>query len=374
MRKPLSIYVHIPFCAHKCHYCAFSSGVAGDSVKEEYVTALKTEIKSRAEELSGRSEVKTVYIGGGTPSTLPDGKIAEILDTIFKYFVVSNDAEVTVEVNPSSLTPAKAKEYVNAGVTRVSMGLQAKQPHHLKTLGRLHTAEEFKTAVKILRTAGITNISGDIILGLPNQTLAEVTESVEFLADLNHISVYMLELEEGTAFKRLADAGQLKIPTDTETVKLYAQAKDTLKKLGFTRYEISNFARPGFESIHNQTYWKRENYLGLGASAHSFVDGTRFANTSETYEYISYLKDGKIPLEFKETLTDEEAMEEKLMLGLRTTAGVNLNDLGSAFISAKKGTIKSLVSDGFLTLDPVMNLTATDAGFMVLNKIIDLLI
>lgn len=381
MRKPLSLYIHIPFCVKKCNYCAFVSQCATDAQKIEYVQNLISEIKSRAKEFSGLYEVQTIYIGGGTPSVLLDGQISEILSCVFMNFVVNNTAEITIEANPSSLTPKKAKEYADAGITRVSLGLQSAQEKHLKTLGRLHTKETFATAIKSLKSAGIKNLNGDMILGLPNQTEQDVIDTATFLAslELKHISVYMLEVEDGTVFKRLADQNLLPLPNDGQVINLYNVAKTTLSKLGFKRYEISNFAISGYESKHNQNYWTRGEYLGLGLNAHSFMNGTRFANTSSLNEYNKYLSKGEIPLEYKEEITDDEAQEETIMLSLRTTQGINLSDFskkfGKGLLETKKETIKSLASNGFLAVTPdYSHIFATDKGFMVLNKIISELI
>lgn len=377
MRKPLSLYIHIPFCVKKCNYCAFVSQCASDTQKIEYVKNLISEIKFRAKEFSGSYEVKTVYIGGGTPSVLLDGQVSEILSCIFMNFVVSNTAEITIEANPSSLTQQKAKEYASAGITRVSMGLQSAQEKHLKTLGRLHTKETFATAINYLKNASIKNLNGDMILGLPNQTEKEVIETAEFLAnlDLKHISVYMLEIEDGTVFKRLADQNLLPLPSDNEVIKLYNTAKVSLNKLGFKRYEVSNFAKAGFESEHNKNYWARGEYLGLGLNAHSFMNNSRFANTSLLNEYNKYLSKGEIPLEYKEEITEAEAQEETIMLSLRTSDGLDLSNFskkyGKGLMEQKKDTIKNLVANGFLATDAdYTHLFATDKGFMVLNKII----
>ena len=377
MRKPLSIYIHIPFCVKKCNYCAFVSMCAEQKTKLDYVDSLKNEIRLRSKSYSGKREVKTIYIGGGTPSTLPVGEISGILEEVYKLFIVRDDAEITIEVNPSSLTTDKAKEYVNAGINRVSMGLQAIQPHHLKTLGRLHTKETFASAVGMLRDAGIKNISGDLMLALPNQTESDVEDTIEFMSKLNldHISAYMLELEEGTAFKKLFDANLLTIPTESKAIKLYNTAKTNLEKHGYTRYEVSNFSKPDKASRHNQVYWKGGEYLGVGLSAHSYVDDKRFGNTSDLAKYISHLKKDEIPLEFKEDITKIEKQEEKILLELRTTTGLNLSELDPDFLESKKETIKNLITDNFLVLNPNTNhLYATDKGFMVLDKIIEMLV
>lgn len=380
MRTPLSIYIHIPFCVKKCNYCAFTSSCVTEDVKEEYIKNLIEEIKIRSKTHSGNRVVESIYIGGGTPSVLRVGLITELLETVYKFFVVKSDAEITIECNPSSLTIEKAKEYKDAGITRVSMGLQSKQDHHLKFLGRLHTADGFKNAVKILKSVGLKNINGDMIIGIPNQTKEEVAETVKFLSDcdLTHISMYMLEVEEGTKLKKIIDSNLATMPTDSEYVKLYNTAKTELEKRGFNRYEVSNFSKEGFRSKHNFSYWMRSNYLGFGVSAHSFVDGVRMANTQNLSEYISHIKTNEIPLEFKEELTKPESAEEEIMLKLRTVEGLNLNDFsrefGAELIKDKKESIKSLVADGFLKYGATGNLIATDSGFMVLNKIISLLI
>ena len=377
MRKPLSLYIHIPFCAKKCNYCAFTSICAEQKTKLDYVDALKNEIRLRSKTYSGSHEVKTIYIGGGTPSTLPVGEIKNILDYLYKLFVVKDDAEITIEVNPSSLNAEKAKEYINAGINRVSMGLQAIQPHHLKTLGRLHTKETFKDAIEILKNAGIRNISGDIMLALPSQTEIDVIETIEFMdkLKLNHISAYMLEIEDGTTFKKLFDSNLLKLPTESEAIKLYNTAKNKLEHLGYTRYEVSNFSKTSFESKHNQVYWNGGEYLGFGASAHSYIDNNRFGNTADISKYIEHLKKDEIPLDFKEELTEEEKQEEKILLQLRTATGLDLSQIDNDFINSKKSTIKLLIEDGFLILNPRTNhLYATDKGFMVLDKVIEMLV
>ena len=345
MRKPLSIYIHIPFCAKKCNYCAFTSVCAEQKTKLDYTDALKNEIKLRSKTLSGAHEVKTIYIGGGTPSTLPIGEIKSILEQIYKFFVVKDDAEITIEVNPSSLTLEKAKEYALVGINRVSMGLQAAQPHHLKNLGRLHTKETFKSAVDLLRSAGIKNINGDLILALPKQTVEEVEETISYMAklDLNHISAYMLEIEDGTVFKKLFDANLLALPTESEAIKLYTTAKAILEKYGYHRYEVSNFSKSGFESKHNQVYWMGGEYLGFGASSHSYVNSNRFGNTADIQKYIEHLQKNEIPLDFKEDINEIEKQEERILLELRTAKGLNISNLEPSFLDSKRDVIKSLI-------------------------------
>lgn len=375
-KAPIGLYIHLPFCVKKCNYCAFTSVVANDEDKKEYVNNLLTEIRLRAKELSGTKILNTIYIGGGTPSSLPVGEITKIMDTINKNFSISSGAEITIECNPSSLTKEKAKDYISAGINRFSLGLQSAQNSHLKTLGRLHTADTFKNAVEILHSLDVKNINGDLMLGIPNQTKEDVVNSVNFLAGLNvqHISIYMLELEGDTPFKRLYDNNMLPLPTDEETIELYNTAKETLEKFGFNRYEVSNFAKLGFESKHNKNYWNRGEYLGVGASAESFINGFRFGNTKDIKSYNLYISKEEIPLEYKEKVTNEEALEETVMLSLRTENGVNLETISQEFIKNNKDKLKGFIKDGLLIITKDNHLKATDKGFAVLDYIIENLI
>lgn len=375
-KAPIGLYIHLPFCVKKCNYCAFTSVVANDEDKKEYVNNLLTEIRLRAKELSGTKILNTIYIGGGTPSSLPAGEITKIMDTINKNFSISSGAEITIECNPSSLTKEKAKEYISAGINRFSLGLQSAQNSHLKTLGRLHTADTFKNAVEILHSLNVKNINGDLMLGIPNQTKEDVVNSVKFLAGLNvqHISIYMLELEGDTPFKKLYDNNMLPLPTDEETIELYNIAKEMLEKFGFNRYEVSNFAKLGFESKHNKNYWARGEYLGVGASAESFINGFRFGNTKDIKSYNSYVSKEEIPLEYKEKVTTEEALEETVMLSLRTENGLNLETVSQEFVKDNKDKLKSFIKDGLLVITKNNHLKATDKGFAVLDYIIENLI
>lgn len=375
-KAPIGLYIHLPFCVKKCNYCAFTSVVANDEDKKEYVNNLLKEIRLRAKELSGTKILNTIYIGGGTPSSLPAGEITKIMDTINKNFSISSGAEITIECNPSSLTKEKAKEYISAGINRFSLGLQSAQNSHLKTLGRLHTADTFKNAVEILHSLDVKNINGDLMLGIPNQTKEDVVNSVNFLAglDVQHISIYMLELEGDTPFKRLYDNNMLPLPTDEETIELYNTAKETLEKFGFNRYEVSNFAKLGFESKHNKNYWNRGEYLGVGASAESFINGFRFGNTKDIKSYNLYISKEEIPLEYKEKVTTEEALEETVMLSLRTENGLNLETVSQEFVKDNKDKLKSFIKDGLLVITKNNHLKATDKGFAVLDYIIENLI
>lgn len=379
MRKGLSLYIHIPFCNSKCNYCSFVSVVAKDETKLRYIESLKKEIEIRGKELAGNYQVTSVYIGGGTPSCLPDGEVKRIMQQVYKNFVVKNDAEITIEVNPNTLTADKVKEYLFSGINRISMGLQCASKSILGLMGRTHTAEDFVRAVKLLRDNGISNISGDIIIGYPRQTLSDVKASLELLTQLKipHISTYMLSVEEGTKLHSQIQKHELKEPSEDETVKVYSYCVNYLKTRGYSRYEVSNFARAGFKSRHNQVYWKRWNYVGLGVAAHSYLHSQRFANTSDIATYVNFLETkGLVPVASAHTLTTDEKKEEFVMLSLRKADGFDpeeyYKEFGENFLATRKDKLASLIKGGFLILNPQTNqISATDKGFLVLNKIIE---
>ncbi|MBP3631158.1 MAG: radical SAM family heme chaperone HemW [Clostridia bacterium] len=380
MRKPLSLYIHIPFCLSKCHYCAFVSQVAGEELKTSYTDALLEEIKMRGKTYNARYEVQTIYIGGGTPSSLELGKIKAIMNTIYKHFTVKNDAEITIEVNPNTLTKEKIEEYLGEGINRFSIGVQAVQGRLLNIIGRTHSYQDFRHAVLMLKDAGVTNISADLMIGLPTQTIDDVKESIKMLASLEikHISAYILSIEEGTRFHKLMEANLLELPDENDTIQMYNTVVNELDKRGFQRYEFSNFAQIGFRSKHNTVYWDRKPYLGLGVSAHSFVDGYRMANTDDVHEYISHITQNEIPLSDKDKLTETDAKEETIMLSLRLAEGIDLlryeQEFGVSLLAEKNEVITSLIKNKFIVIDKNNRLRATNQGFLVMDKIISMLV
>ena len=382
MRKSLSLYIHIPFCVSKCNYCSFVSMVANESSKQKYIESLKKEIMLRGKELGGGYEVATIYIGGGTPSCLPDGMVKSIMQQIYKSFVVKNNAEITIEVNPNTLTKDKVKEYMFAGINRVSIGLQCATKSVLKNMGRLHTVEDFLRAITILKEQGLNNISSDLIIGYPGQSSEDVMKSLQLLAKLNipHISVYMLSVEDGTKLANQVKNKEVQLPSEESVAKVYNMCVDVLKKNGLIRYEVSNFARPGFKSKHNQVYWNRCEYLGFGLAAHSFLNNQRFSNTSDLVFYVSSLTaKNQIPTVDVSTINSQEAKEETIMLSLRRAEGLDTKkfqqDFGENFLAKNKEKLALLIKNGFLVLDPKTGIVgATDKGFLVLNKIISELV
>lgn len=376
-KKTLSIYVHIPFCNSKCSYCSFVSMVAPEEDKKRYFNALINEIKLQAKKYRSIYSVTSIYIGGGTPSCLDYYYVRDLLSCIYKNFAVKNSAEITIEINPNSADKNKIREYILSGVNRFSIGLQSIQPKILKDMGRTHTAEDFLNTVSMIREYGIKNISADIILGYPNQKLSDVKETLAFLIknQIPHISAYMLQVETGTKLKKLVDNGSVGVPDEELVVLMYNEVTNVLQINGYNRYEFSNFAKPTFESYHNQVYWKRKDYLGVGLAAHSYIDGTRFAITENITEYVETIENRlEIPIAVSKTLTTDEKKEEIIMLSLRTSEGFNLDEYKSLFdenfLAKKKQTIINLVKEGYLVLTPENKLICTDKGYLVLNKIV----
>jgi oxygen-independent coproporphyrinogen-3 oxidase len=377
MKTEISLYVHIPFCNSKCSYCAFVSKVGTDEEKASYTKDLLSEIKLRAKEYSEYFTVKSIFIGGGTPSCLNNYEIRDILDCIYKSFSVKNNAEITIEVNPNSLTKTKIREYILAGVNRFSIGLQTTSDKLLASMGRTHSLADFDNVVKDLRDQGMSNINADLIVGFPGQTQKDLEDAIKHMLNLKipHLSCYMLQVEDRTRLKTLVDRGLLQPLSDETVADMYSYMARTLKNAGYVRYELSNFALPGFASIHNQTYWNRTEYLGFGVSAHSYVAGVRFSNTESISQYHNMLAvENKPPVVMAKELTKEEKEEETIMLSLRTANGLDTKayeaEFGESLLASKKDKLAMLIKTGFLTLDTMGVIKVTDKGFLVLNRII----
>ena len=306
----LALYIHIPFCKQKCLYCDFPSYQGIEHSIGSYIDCLKKEI----EMTSGACKdykVTTIYIGGGTPSYIDARHIEGILEVCRKNFEIDPDAEISMESNPGTLTKENLLIYKNAGVNRISIGLQAAQNKILKTLGRIHDFKEFEEGYYLARQAGFSNINIDLMLGLPGQTFEDWQETLEKACSLKpeHISAYSLKLEEGTPFyNKYYKEDALELPPEEIERDMYHYAVNFLGEKGFEHYEISNFAKEGLECKHNLVYWKRGPYIGLGLGAHSFFEGKRFFNTYDMKQYIADIKVGKLPGSEKESVSDDEAM------------------------------------------------------------------
>src|SRR6266581_3950547 len=336
----LGIYVQVPFCQTKCTYCNFHTGVVATARFAPYVEAVCREIREHQAFYStmgitlpkelGEAVVDTVYIGGGTPSLLEPPHLQNILDTIRKSFA-ADFAEVTLEADPETIEAEKANAWVQTGIDRVSFGVQSFSDKELVAAGRMHRRADIYRAAPILREAGIRNISFDLIAGLPHQTKESWRQSLEELAALGpeHVSVYLLEVDEGSRLgKELLQGGGKysagAVPSEDEMAEFYEMAQEALGAAGYHHYEISNWAKPGFESRHNLKYWRREPYLGFGAGAHSFSGTERWANAHDAAAYVTAVQSGRLPVEQHEKLTAESALEEELFLGLRQLDGIDL--------------------------------------------------
>ena len=375
-KDTLSLYIHIPFCNSKCNYCSFVSMVATEDEKKQYFLNLVNEIKLKSKQYRSKYSVSSIYIGGGTPSCLDNYYIRDLLSLIYKNFAVKNSAEITIELNPNSADRGKIREYILAGVNRFSIGLESTSFKILKDMGRTHNLLDFQNTVDIIREYGIKNISADLIIGYPKQKLIDVKESIAYLLKMNipHISIYMLQVETGTKLKRLVDNGSVGLPHEDLVIDMYNYAYETLTKAGFSRYELSNFAKPTFESYHNKVYWQRLDYLGIGLAAHSYIDGTRFANVENIHEYNSRIEKGEQPISVSKELTVEEKKEEVVMLSLRTSEGLDLDaykaEFGENFLAKQKNKIAALIKNGYLILTNNNRLICTNKGFLVLNALI----
>lgn len=316
----MELYIHIPFCIKKCDYCDFLSFPAGEDIKERYVEALKRELCSVAEECAAET-ISSVFIGGGTPSALCPGQIAGVMETVRKGFVLERGCEVTLEANPGTLNMEKLLEYRSCGVNRLSIGCQSADDGELRSLGRIHTFQQFQEQFALARAAGFGNINVDLMSAIPGQSVEKWERSLRTIAGMEpeHISAYSLIIEEGTPFFER----ELQLPTEEEERRMYEMTAAILGEYGYHRYEISNYAREGRECRHNIGYWKRVDYLGVGLGASSLRSNRRFSNTSRL-EY--YLENSGYPDKIRENteeLSEKDRMEEFIFLGLRLTEGIS---------------------------------------------------
>lgn len=323
------IYIHIPFCVKKCNYCAFLSGPAGPEVRQEYVNHLIEEIRLRSREVP---EADTIYFGGGTPSLLTPEQIGHILEEVGKAFRITEGAEVTLEANPGTLTEESLAGYGNAGINRLSMGVQSMDDRRLRYLGRIHTAEEVRRDVKMAREAGFHNINLDLIFAIPGTDVSDAMEDLEAIAALEpeHISFYSLQLEEGTSFFRDFEAGKLQEVPDETDREMYHRGIQALREKGYRHYEISNFARPGYESRHNSKYWNMAEYVGLGLGASSYTGHRRMVNETDLKAYSEMLDRGELAFMEVHENSEEDDISEAVFTGLRREEGIRYRDvLGS---------------------------------------------
>lgn len=327
--KSLELYVHIPFCVRKCEYCDFLSAPAGADTQQEYVRNLLLEIEQKGVCCTDY-EVITIFFGGGTPSILKAGWIADILNAIHRDFKVRKDAEITIECNPGTLTFEKLSIYKSAGINRISVGLQSASDAELRELGRIHTYEDFLKSYDLIRKKGFSNVNIDLMAALPGQTLKSYEQTLRRVLALKpeHISAYSLIIEEGTPFYEKYEADELlrekgekpqMLPSEETERLMYERTKELLLAHGYERYEISNYARRGYACRHNIGYWRRENYLGFGLGSASLLENERFHNTTDLTDYLG----GDYLAYEQEKLDKKSQMEEFMFLGLRMTDGIS---------------------------------------------------
>ncbi len=328
-------YIHIPFCRRRCFYCDFPIYVVGNTRRGENSNAISQYVEALCQEIVStqiyNKPLETIFFGGGTPSLLSTEQLQKILEVLERKFGIDKCAEISMEIDPGTFDKQHLQGYVNAGVNRISLGVQAFQEKLLQASGRYHSVTDIFTAVDLLQAADISNFSIDLISGLPHQTLDIWQESLEKAIKINpmHISVYDLTIEPGTAFGRYYEPGSLPLPTDETTVKMYRMGQDILSGGGFKHYEISNYAKPGYQCRHNRVYWENRPYYGFGMGAASYFQGKRFNRPRKTKEYYAWVNDGSVIN--CEITTPHEVLLETLMLGLRLAEGVNLQKLTEQF-------------------------------------------
>lgn len=371
-KKNLEIYIHIPFCKRKCLYCDFLSFAGRESMIHSYLDALLTEIEGKSAGYKDCS-VSTVFIGGGTPSILDSWDIKKIINSLKNNYNISDDCEITIEVNPGTVDKEKLEGFFGAGINRLSIGLQSASDAELKSLGRIHSLEDFVKTYNNAREAGFSNINVDVISALPNQSLSSYQKTLEFLMNLKpqpeHVSAYSLIIEEGTCFYDMYERGELLLPDEDEERRMYSFTKEFLEENGYHRYEISNYAKNGFNCKHNEGYWRRENYLGFGIGAASLIENVRFKNIDDLEEYI------KAPLcansDF-DRLTPKDQEEEFMFLGLRMLEGVKQSKFeqlfGKDIYEVFGDVIERNIADGLLCEEAISG----DKRFYLSDKGLDL--
>lgn len=352
--REIGIYIHIPFCKKKCDYCDFISFSNKNSNIEKYIEAVKKEIELQ----KIKKEITTIYIGGGTPSYIDSKYIEQIMEELKKKNI-SKTAEITIEVNPGTVTLDKIKDYKKIGINRISIGLQTSKDELLKQIGRIHKFEEFLETYKMARKVGFKNINVDLMLGLPNQRIKDLKESLEKVIELKpeHISVYSLIVEENTPIAKKIESGELELPDEELERNMYWYAKNTLELNGYKHYEISNFAKQGYASKHNVNCWDQKEYIGIGISAHSYRDITRYSNTENLAEYIRNIKNEKLERNkiIHEIQKEDDLKKEYMLLGLRQIDGIKISKFKEKFgdnpIYLFREELKKLTDEKLISVD-----------------------
>lgn len=353
--KEISLYIHIPFCEQKCFYCDFPSYSGKNKFKEAYITSLSSELIKLHNSL-GSYNIETIFIGGGTPSILSEKELESLLKVINKLNL-SNTIEFSIECNPGSLTGEKLEVMKRLGINRISLGLQAVQDGLLQALGRIHNFKLFKENFILARKYGFDNINVDLMFGLPNQTLEDWSKTLLDIIELEpeHISAYSLIVEEGTVFYNLYENNKLQLPSEDIERSMYETTLDILKEKGYHQYEISNFSKLNKECRHNLVYWDMKEWIGVGSSSSSFIDGKKIKNIDSVEEYIKRIENNKEPYDEFIKNSKNDTMEEFMFMGLRKISGIREEDFNKRFSKdiddVYKNVIKKYINEGLLIRD-----------------------
>lgn len=376
-RAPGGIYLHVPFCAAICHYCNFNRGLLDEALKRQYVEALAAEVATAPEAGAG---VDTLFFGGGTPSLLSPDEITRLVRACRDSFAVAPDAEVTLEANPESLTPRSLAGYREAGINRLSVGVQSFRDDELGRLGRQHSATTARRVIAEAREAGFDNVSLDLMLWLPGQTRDDWRVSVEALIDVgpDHASIYLLEIYPNAPLRDVMARGGWSVAPDEDAADMYLEGLSRLDAAGYAQYEISNVARSGREARHNLKYWRSGDWVGFGCGAHSTWNGVRWRNLTSTVDYVRRLGAGQSVRVDARALGHEERLEEALFMGLRLAEGIDLRAVGAAYgvdVWARYGAeLAPWVETGHLAYAPGGRLALTRQGMLVANEIMTVFI
>ncbi len=363
MTEAAGLYVHIPFCLTRCGYCDFNTYAGLDELQSPYVAALLREVELAANQWGGQS-FQSVFFGGGTPTTLPATTLTRLIQRLREGFSIEDGAEITTEANPDTVDDPYLRRLLAGGVTRLSMGVQSFDASVLRSLDRVHSAESARSAFRAARAVGFANVNLDLIYGAEKETMDEWRRTLEEAIDLapEHLSCYALTVEPNTLLGRKVAAGITPAPDPDLQAEMYEAACESLAAAGYRHYEVSNWARPGLESVHNRGYWEGRPYLGLGAGAHSNRGGRRWWNVRPPAEYIRLAGGGQLPVGGEERLTDEERRLERLLLGLRTSAGVPVG-------SADGERLTPFIEEG-LAIRRGGRIALTDRGMLLANDLV----
>ncbi len=368
----ISIYIHVPFCEHKCIYCDFYSIITKDNINN-YVQALLKEVKNYSALLSNKNII-SIFFGGGTPSLLEANHINKILSFIRSNYNLQHDAEITLETNPGTVDSTKLKEYRNIGINRISVGVQSFNDSDLKFLTRIHNRKIAVDTINNVEKAGFENINIDLIFSIPKQNKEIWKENLELAVNLpvKHISAYSLILERGTILNKMVLDGKIKLKDEDYDASQYEHTIDFLTSHGFEQYEVSNFCKTGFECIHNLSYWEHKNYIGFGPSAHSFVNNKRWWNFSSLKMYLNSIKQNGKAMRGAEVLTKKELEQEFVMLSFRSR-GLDLNILekeyGNEWISVNNNYLNKLVEKGYIIWSDNF-IKFTRSGYLLCDEIL----